>query len=181
MELDKYKLKNILQNALKSSVQKGKEEWSNQLKSSLFCSEVGEKMDNLIKDILSKDTPFNRRQIKVLDSGERQSGEWMLDIVWTQDCFPDQRMYKDALGIPERTLCAVECESSTISREFFTDLSKLIYFRSPIKLFLGGINQKNEISAIKYMTIRLNQAYDLIVKSGEKAETTLWGNPPLKK
>jgi len=142
---------------------------SNSLKSCRFCSDVGSEIHELIEAAAGKE--LTRRQICVSDSGRRQAGEWLLDIVWTEDSRPDIRM-RD--GVPARIWCAVECESNTSAQQCFRDLSKLLHVRSSIKIFLGGLNQRTEEAAKSYRNKRLKQIRDLIMSSRDPLDQTQW-------
>jgi len=176
MKLDLLALSESLRSALVSSrnwANATEPEPSNSLRSSRFCSEVGKKMEHLVQATSAGGAKLRRRQISVPESGPRVAGEWLLDIVWTQDCWPDSRMNKDLPGIPEKIYCALECESNTSSRAFFTDFSKLLHVLSPVKVFLGGLNQKTEKATREYIALRLEQVYKL-AKSMETQDPTEW-------
>jgi hypothetical protein len=172
MYIDAMSLGKSLQHAFQSSctwVNAAEHSPSNSLRSCRFCSDVGSEIHQLIEAAAGKE--LTRRQISVSDSGRRQTGEWLLDIVWTEDCRPDARM-KD--GVPAKIWCAVECESNTSARQCFRDLSKLLHVRSSIKIFLGGLNQRTEKAAKSYKNQRLQQIRDLIMSSQNPLDQTQW-------
>jgi len=182
--LEPHALQEALQEALAKSLQwartGGQSDTllSNSLRSSKFCSEVGGHLNDLVQASVPT-VNLKRRQIQVLGTGPRKAGEWLLDIVWSDEARPDPRMRVDAPGVPTKIWCALECESKTGSREFFMDFAKLLNVRSQIKIFLGGLNQRQEDKARGYMRLRLEQSLKLISDSEDRAAWYIgfWPSP----
>lgn len=139
---------------------------SNSLKSSVFCTKIGEHLDEHVGDNVT------RRQIVVDEDGERKAGEWLLDIVWTED--EKRTDGRSNSSMPRRIKCALECESSTKGQEFFKDFAKLLNIRSRTKIFLGGLNQVKAISAKAYMDRRLEEAARYISACDSNRKDTDW-------
>lgn len=124
---------------------------TNSLRSSMFCTQVGKQLGPYFCE------GAKQRQIAVSEEdGLRVGGEWLLDIVWTEDEHWDDGRHSGVM--PRRIRCAVECESSTSGHEFFTDFAKLLSVRSGTKIFLGGLNQLTEAAADDYMARRVKEA-----------------------
>lgn len=141
-------------------------EVSNSLKSSMFCTKVGKHLDDLVGEDVT------RRQIVVTETGGREAGEWLLDIVWIED---ENRSAAGSSGsMPRRIRCALECESSTNGQEFFKDLAKLLNIRSRTKIFLGGLNQVRANFAKGYMKKRLDEAARYISECEGNRKDTDW-------
>lgn len=156
MDLTPHDLQTAIHNALNESRRwvresSGEPAITNSLRSSMFCSQFGEQLSGIFGKGVT------RRQILVdWDSRERIGGEWLLDIVWTED---EHRMDgKLADLMPRRIRCAVECESSTAGHEFFKDFAKLLNVRSRTKIFLGGLNQIGSRRADAYIKRRVAEA-----------------------
>lgn len=172
MDLQASMLHPAIRNALDESrnwaharVANGREV-SNSLKSSMFCTKVGEHL----YDHVGRDS--TKRQIVVTETGERAAGEWLLDIVWTED---EIRSAKGPKGsMPRRIRCALECESSTNGQEFFKDFAKLLNIRSRTKIFLGGLNQVKENFAKAYMDKRVNEAARYVSECEGNRKDTDW-------
>jgi hypothetical protein len=141
-------------------------EVSNSLKSSMFCTKVGERLDTHVG------TDATRRQIVVTESGKREPGEWLLDIVWTED--EARTVRGSSSSMPRRIRCALECESSTNGQEFFKDFAKLLNIRSRTKIFLGGLTQGKLITAKSYMDRRLAEAARYIRECEGNCKDTDW-------
>lgn len=131
-------------------------EVSNSARSARFCSDVCESLDGLLTD-----AAFTRRNICVDDHGKRSPGEWLLDGTWTKDVVPDDRMKQ---AVPAKIYCAIECESSTVGFDYFTDFCKLLSIKSDIKLFLAGLNQKTKQGASRYIEARVRQSGSLVLQ-----------------
>ena len=131
---------------------------SNSTCSARFTSDACKKLTKLVKQAFPTSNP---RYISLDNSGKRGSGEWLLDGVWTEDRIPDRRTSKPT---PVRIRCALECESSTRSVEYFTDLGKLLVVASDIKIFLAGLRQRKRTDRENYIGRRVCQTQKLLVK-----------------
>ena len=112
----------------------------NSYRSAYFCYQAGEQLDDAFK----RHFPARCLQRKLIGfDGEHKKtpGEWLLDIVWCEETRPDAR---SASSCPSKIYGALECESSTSTKAFFTDFAKLVHVRSRIKIFLAGVDQKLE-------------------------------------
>lgn len=160
MDLQARDLHLVMRSALDDSLswaerkKNGTQVVSNSLRSSMFCTQIGRHLHRHVGNDVTK------RQIVVTEDGKREAGEWLLDIVWTEDLDAASEILDHKM--PWRIRCAVECESSTAWREFFKDFAKLLNVRSPTKIFLGGLNQKTPAAAMEYMNDRLMEAQKFI-------------------
>lgn len=75
---------------------------------------------------------------------------------------------------PSKIYGALQCESSTGAKAFFTDFAKLAHVRSRIKIFLAGIDQEREQKMKEYIDLRTRQAADLVVETGLGSGTEAW-------
>jgi hypothetical protein len=138
--------------------------------SSLFCTHVALKLTPKMAFVV----PVERRHIHTPDGTDpRKSGEWLLDIAWTEDCRPDPELGTET-KIPRRLLGALECESSTSGREFFMDLAKLVVVRSPLKIFLAGLDQRTAKGCDDYIQRRLAQVHAYLTDAEEGTHTPHW-------
>lgn len=142
----------------------------NAYRSAYFCYQVGQLLDQAICDVCAR-YPLKKRQICFNTDDEKVTGEWLLDIVWTEDHRPE---VGSKFAIPKKIWCAVECESSTNIRDFFVDFAKLVNVRSPMKIFLAGLNQTTASKAVAYQQMRLDQAAQYIAASEPSIESTDW-------
>ncbi len=126
---------------------------ANSYKSAYFCHKVGEKLHTIIKDACHPVAPV-RRQITFDKDEAKVPGEWLLDIVWTEDFKPDDN---SKCAVPKKIWCAVECESNTSAAALFIDLAKLVCVQSPIKIFLAGMDQTTDKGAGEYRCMRTEQ------------------------
>jgi len=174
MKLNPEILHNQLTRALKySTAWRGYKKHSaaeNSYRSAYFCYQVGTSLNQIICDLWAP-SQVKKRQVCFDENDEKATGEWLLDIVWSEDYSPN-----DALecSIPKKLFCAVECESSTVTNEFFVDFAKLVNVASPIKIFLAGLNQKTSGGAESYQKMRLDQAAQYIAASKSASEGTEW-------
>lgn len=147
-----------LRAALECSVEwKGFEEHPKQpnaYRSAYFCYQVGEHLDSTIgKRFPGKS--IERRQIRFVENDEKETGEWLLDILWCDEVQPDP---KSKFTHPSKVYAAVECESSTYGKDFFEDFAKLVHVKSDIKIFLAGVDQVRETVMCDYIVRRKRQA-----------------------
>ncbi|MEC4718157.1 hypothetical protein RY831_03290 [Noviherbaspirillum sp. CPCC 100848] len=172
MELSSYHLQLAITEALRASrdwieLSRDEIQITNSLKSSMFCTQIGKQLAPYFKNGTTK------RQITVSeDNGERVGGEWLLDIVWTEDERRDAGEHRGLM--PRRIRCAVECESSTSGHEFFKDFAKLLNVRSSTKIFLGGLNQLTEAAAEDYMVRRVREASQYVRDYDGNSDGTNW-------
>lgn len=143
---------------------------ANAYRSAYFCYQVGCLLDQTMCDLCAS-SPIKKRQICFDEHDEKVPGEWLLDIVWTEDYKPNEA-YK--CNIPKKVWCAVECESNTSINEFFVDFAKLLNIISPIKIFLAGLNQTTSEKADAYQRMRLDQAAQCIAASNPASVDTEW-------
>lgn len=172
MELSSCKLQAAIMEALRASRvwverSRGAIPITNSLKSSMFCTQIGMQLDPYFESGTTK------RQITVNEgNGERVGGEWLLDIVWTEDELREADNHRGLM--PRHIRCAVECESSTSGYEFFKDFAKLLNVRSSTKIFLGGLNQTTEAAAEDYMARRVKEASQYVRDYDGNSEGTSW-------
>lgn len=122
---------------------------SNALRSSHFCFTAGECIRQLTTASgRLRHMRFNGTDIK------REPGEWLLDAV-VAECHIDS---KGSEGVVSKIHVAMECESSTALKEFFTDFSKLLHIKSDTKIYMQGLNQRDEPSARSFIAKRLEMA-----------------------
>ena len=137
-------------------------------RSSYFVTNLCEKLDELInfnREYTSRHVTFNQ-------GGKNDSGEWLLDGTWTSD--NNSLGTRDAL--PFQIRCALECESSTSTKDFFWDFMKLVVVSADIKIFAAGLNQKTVEGADNYVSRRVAEVQDLLNESNdrEKGNHTDW-------
>lgn len=142
----------------------------NSYRSAYFVYQVGLNLDKTIRDIFHS-KKINKRQICFCDIDNKITGEWLLDIVWTEEYRPD---VTKNYTVPGKIMCAIECESNTSGREFFIDFSKLLNVTSPIKIFLAGQNQSTPAGAEAYRSKRLKQTAHCIKSCVSANEQTDW-------
>lgn len=141
-------------------------------RSAIFCATTAEELHDVVSDLFPNSRLGHPRHIGWDEnSHQRKPGEWLLDVVWSEDIQPDARM---STVVPANVRCAIECESSTNGDEFFLDFSKLINTHSDMKVFLGGLNQLTPKGAREYMQLRCNQAEQFIQDSRDNKRTTEW-------
>ena len=143
---------------------------ANAYRSAYFCYQAGCLLDQAICDLCAP-SPIKKRQICFDEHDEKIPGEWLLDIVWTEDYEPNGDF---KCAIPKKVCCAVECESNTSINEFFVDFAKLVNVISPIKIFLAGLNHTTSEKAYAYQKMRLEQAAKYISASKPVSEDTEW-------
>ncbi len=183
MKINSQKLQSTLQDALNESFHWAQDRKvnsadppSNALRSSLFCSQAGKHIHPLVTEAVPNGVTLNRRQISVTDSGKKEAGEWLLDVVWTQDCWPDTK-YRKAPEIPKKIWCALECEIDTAADALFIDLAKLLHINNPVKIFLGGLNQTTEQKALEYMDRRLMEIKIFLADDPSSWYVGFWPSP----
>ena len=142
----------------------------NSYRSAYFCYQVGLQLHSPFESRFPGRS-LARRQIKFSDADKKTPGEWLLDIVWCEETCPDQASKST---FPSKIYGALECESSTKAKEFFTDFAKLVHVRSSVKLFLAGVNQKLEGRMTDYIRMRADQAAQFLNKTGVSSETEEW-------
>jgi hypothetical protein len=161
--------------ALESSIKwqgynKHPEKIKNSYKSAYFVYQVGLMLNKTICELFLP-IEVDRRQICFDGNDNKITGEWLLDIVWTEE--HNHEKYVNCT-IPRKILCALECESSTSYKNFFIDFAKLSNVISPIKIFLAGLNQKTPSAAESYRNMRLSQAAQYIESSAEVQRQAEW-------
>lgn len=152
--MDKEKLKDVLAKCFDEAVSISTEHpfnQSNNLKSALFVSLVGHN----IHDTFFRESGTDLNVITVKESGEKEPGEWLLDISIT----------KDNNGIKEKILFAAESESNTSTNAFNEDFAKLIHIRSEYYLYLNGLDQKTFKGKDNYIKNRLEYAADILKRT----------------
>ena len=166
-------LRDALGKALEESLAwKGYEKYpnsKNSYRSAYFCHQVGLNLDGVFKSRFSGRL-LKRRQIKFCGD-EKQPGEWLLDIVWCEETCADPA---SKFKFPLKIYGALECESSTNAKQFFTDFAKLVHVRSSIKLYLAGVNHKREGNMTNYIRMRTEQTARYLTNTGVSSETEEW-------
>ena len=142
----------------------------NSYRSAYFCYRVGLNFDCAFENRFPAQS-LKRLQIEFNDKDEKKSGEWLLDIVWCEETCADP---PSNFNYPSRIYGALECESSTRTKEFFTDFSKLVQVRSSIKIFLAGVNQKDKNRMTKYIDMRRRQAAQFLTSTRDSSRTKEW-------
>lgn len=174
MNMREYGLKEALNAALQESLAwKGYEKHGNSMnsyRSAYFCHQVGIHLNEVFARRFPEQS-LKRRQIQFNDDNEKKPGEWLLDIVWTEDKPVEPRL---KCKWPLKIYGAVECESSTSAREFFKDFTKLVHVRSRIKLYLAGLNHKTKEGMDNYIRKRTCQTAQFLCDTGVSSETKEW-------
>lgn len=142
----------------------------NAYRSAYFCYQVGFQLDQTIRDLFSS-AQLKKRQICFDETHEKVSGEWLLDIVWSEEYKPNDKF---KCSFPKNVCCAIECESNTSINKFFEDFAKLVNVISPIKIFLAGLDQTNSKKAESYQQVRLEQAAQYIAASNQTSVDAEW-------
>ena len=174
MTIREHGLKDALSKALVESLSwKGYENHSkseNSYRSAYFCYQVGLQLHSAFESRFPGRS-LERRQINFNDADKKTPGEWLLDIVWCEETCAAPASKST---FPSKIYGALECESSTKAKEFFTDFAKLVHVRSSIKLYLAGVNQKLEGKMTDYIRTRADQAARFLNKTGVSSETEEW-------
>ena len=174
MSIREHGLRDALSNALVESLAwKGYEKHpksKNSYRSAYFCYRVGFHPDGAFASRFSGQS-LKRRQIEFSGDDEKIPGEWLLDIVWSEEVCPDSASKST---FPSKIYGALECESSTKASEFFTDFTKLVHVRSSIKLYLAGVNHKRQGKMTDYIRMRRSQAAQFLANTGGSSETEEW-------
>ena len=174
MTLCEKGLREALCGALKESLDwKGYEKYPksrNSFRSAYFCYRVGLNLDRAFESRFPERL-LKRLQIEFSGKDKKKSGEWLLDIVWCEETRADPASKSK---YPAKIYGALECESSTKAKEFFTDFAKLVHVRSRIKLYLAGVNQTLERNMTNYISMRTRQAAQFIANTGVSSETEEW-------
>ena len=89
--------------------------------------------------------------IGVEDSGERSSGEWLLDACITKDISLRNPHHAGFTRFIDSIVFAMESESDTGTPAFNTDFAKLLHLNAAVKLYLNGVNQSSEDTLEAYM------------------------------
>ena len=127
-------LSSLLQSALDDSLCCARliPDIDNRLRSALFCSRVGEKLQAKLESSLPGCTLHHIRVAP--ETGKRQKGEWLLDMVIADG---------DLTHTPiTQVHVAMECESQTSTAALHADFGKLLVIRAATKLYLHGLNQQ---------------------------------------
>lgn len=131
--------------------------WSNSQRSAKFCSDLCGSLDPIVRRYLPNNkASVTCRHIVITNEGKGVAGEWLLDGIWTTD------QEVKSSRIPISVECALECESSTSTKEFFSDFSKLLAVYAPVRLFFAGLNQTTLRGANSYMDTRKRQVAVLL-------------------
>ena len=142
----------------------------NSYRSAYFCYRVGENLDRVFESRFPEQR-LKRLQIEFNDDDEKVSGEWLLDVVWCEETSAER---PSNFKYPSKIYGALESESSTRTKEFFTDFAKLVHVRSRIKIFLAGVHHKHKRRMINYIDMRKRQAAQFLGDTGVSTETTEW-------
>ena len=175
MDIRELGLRDALSKALVESLAwKGYEKHpkaKNSYRSAYFCHQVGLHLHGVFKSRFPGQS-LERRQIKFSDADEKRSGEWLIDIVWCEEDSFDSK-YK-SIKCPSKIYGALECESSTSGKEFFTDFAKLVHVRGRIKLYLAGVNQGKKEAMTKYICRRTEETAQFLRSTVVSSETEEW-------
>ena len=159
MLLNPHEVHRALKEALfHSRTWAAKSEKSNSIRSSRFLSDVCTSLDEIVRAAFPG-LKLHLRHISVDEYGIRHAGEWLLDAVWTHDEPPCKGWSR---SFPVRVCCALECESSTNTSEFYKDFDKLLVIHSDIKIFLAGLNHRTENGALDYRRDRVRQTENVL-------------------
>ena len=142
----------------------------NSYRSAYFCYRVGLNLDDAFAPRFPEQS-LKRLQIEFNDEDEKRSGEWLLDIVWCEETCADP---PSNFKYPSKIYGALECESSTRTKEFFTDFAKLVHLRSSIKIYLAGVNHKRNSRMTRYIDMRRRQTAQFLANTGVSSETEEW-------
>ena len=174
MTIREHGLKDALNKALVESLSwkgyKKHPKSKNSYRSAYFCYQVGLQLHSAFESRFPERS-LERRQIIFSDVDEKRPGEWLLDIVWCEETCADPASKSK---YPSKIYGALECESSTKAKEFFTDFAKLVHVRSSIKLYLAGVNHKLEGKMTDYIRMRAEQAARFLGTTGVSSETDEW-------
>lgn len=174
MNIHEQGLRDALSKALEASLAwKGYKKYpnlKNSYRSAYFCYQVGLHLDGVFESRFPG-RPLKRRQIEFSGDDKKRPGEWLLDIVWCEETCADPASKSKH---PSKIYGALECESSTKSKEFFTDFAKLVHVRSNIKLYLAGVNHKHKRRMTKYIRMRTEQTARFLADTGVSSETEEW-------
>jgi len=174
MSIREHGLRDALSKALVESLTwKGYEKHpksKNSHRSAYFCYQVGFQLDGAFVSCFPGRL-LKRRQINFSGDDEKIPGEWLLDIVWSEEACPD---LVSKSTFPSKIYGALECESSTNATEFFADFTKLVHVRSTIKLYLAGVNQKRQGKMTDYINMRRRQAAQFLFNTGVSSEPEEW-------
>ena len=182
MSIREQGLRDALSNALVESLAwKAYEKYpksKNSYRSAYFCYQVGLHLDGAFASRFPGRS-LKRRQIEFSGDDEKRPGEWLLDIVWCEETCADPASESKFLS---KIVGALECESSTNAKEFFTDFAKLVHVRSSIKIYLAGVNHKRERNMTNYISLRTGQATQFLGNTGVCSETeerylAFWPSP----
>lgn len=174
MSIREQGLTNALKKALDESVAwhgyKNYPKSENSYRSAYFCYRVGLNLDRAFESRFPEQS-LKRLQIEFNDKDEKKSGEWLLDIVWCEEACADP---PSSFKYPLKIYGAIECESSTRTKEFFTDFAKLVHMRSSIKIYLAGVIHTDKSKMIKYIDMRRRQAAQFLASSRDCSRTEEW-------
>ena len=135
----------------------------NQLKSAMFVSKIGDVLYQL-----QGDETLSLNSIKVNEnSGEKESGEWLLDITIT----------KNENGFKKEIVWAVESESDCSKKAFNDDFAKLFHISSVYHLYLNGLNHKTKDGEDKYIENRLKEVEAIIQGCNKTFWFAFWASP----
>lgn len=134
-------LRQDLQKALDKSIEWARHEKSNARKSAYFSFQVGQLLRSLKDGADVLQVGFN-------ESGQKESGEWLLDAIVAEK----SNHFIGKINI------AMECESSTVKYEFERDFAKLIHIKSEMKIYLHGLDHSTSEGADQLIRKRLAQA-----------------------
>lgn len=157
---------------------KGKFKEYNGLKSAKFVFEVGRKLEEKTKDESSSDNIVSYVQ-KVDDEGNKEPGEWLLDIVIAETTeITDPKVSNSKAIINSKIIWAVESESALGLPEFAEDFGKLLAINSEKYLYLNGVNP-NQTNFEEYVERRLNTTNEILDKLNFNGELYFgfWPSP----
>ena len=150
-------IKNIIHSSLKISIENSSE-MTNQIKSSLFVSNLGKMLNEYCKGL------FQTNYISVDSKGKKTSGEWMLDISVTKQVEVTEEFNGKVIKklINTNLIWAVESETSTSTIDFCMDFGKLLCVNSENYLYLNGLNHSTPKKSEEYVEKRIDTVTKLL-------------------
>ncbi len=107
--------------------------------------------------------------ISVDNSGERDSGEWLVDACIT----------KKTDGFIDEIVFAMESESSQAGAAFNEDFAKLLHLNAAFKLYLSGLSHKTELGMEMHIPERIEECKNILsrVQQNGRLFVAFWPSP----
>jgi hypothetical protein len=131
----------------------------NQNRSSLFVSILGK---NLYSNLVDPDCSL--KLITVDPNGNKEPGEWLLDIAITKIINIEERNY--SAKAVTNLVWAIESESNSALTAFASDFCKLAVVKSHKYLYLHGFNQGTENATRDFFLRRMDFAKKILIAGG---------------